>query len=214
MIADDLVEAVCTTIAAIGNGLPVADRVTAYNAIQEALGHMVADFAPDPACSPRLLPAERVRANDYNPNKVAAPELDLLEASMRADGITMAVVAMPQGDGWVVVDGFHRRTVATSRLGRAYIPSALLDKPTADRMASTVRHNRARGKHQVELMGELVKGMLALGWSDERVAESMGMSVEELLRLKQTVGVAALLAAPEYNRAWKDRDGEDPVDAA
>lgn len=186
-----------------------AERVAAYNAGVRALASLVADVSEDPAIAPRLVAADRVLGNDYNPNKVAAPELDLLEQSMRADGITMAVVVIADGDGFTVVDGFHRRTVAATRLRRRYIPCAVIDRPLADRMASTVRHNRARGKHQVDLMGALVRGMMDLGWDDSRIAGAMGMSPEELLRLKQTVGAARMLAPAEYNRSWSHaREGE------
>ena len=182
--------------------LPEAERVAAYNEAQCALGALVADLAPDPACAPQLVPADAVQANDYNPNRVASTELDLLEQSMRADGITMPVVVMPAAGRWLVIDGFHRHGVATQRLGRRWLVCSTIDRPLADRMASTVRHNRARGKHQVELMAALVKGMMDLGWDDERVAEALGMSVEELLRLRQMVGAARLLAAETYSRSW------------
>src|SRR5690606_9742614 len=111
-----------------------------------------------------------------------------------------------------VVDGFHRRKVSADRLGREYVPCSVIESARVDRMASTVRHNRARGKHQVELMGELVKGMLALGWSDEKIAAAMGMSEEEVLRLRQLVGAAKSLAGQEYTRAWRGRDGQDIPD--
>lgn len=203
--ANDLVDAIRVCAA-----LPEAERVEVYNAASRALGEIVADLAPDPACAPQLVLATAVEANDYNPNRVAAPELDLLEGSMRADGITMAVVVMPDPDGerWTVIDGFHRRVVATERLGRRYIPCAVIDRPLADRMASTVRHNRARGKHQVELMAALVRGMMGLGWDDGRIAAALGMSEEELLRLKQMVGAAKLLAADEFSKSWGPIDGE------
>lgn len=191
-------------------GLPVAERIAAYNAISAALGDLVRDVSPDPAVSPRLLPAAQVQANDYNPNRVASVEMDLLENSIRADGITMAVVVVPDGaGGGVVVDGFHRRTVAAERLQREYIPCAVLDRPMADRMASTVRHNRARGKHQVDLMASIVKAMMGLGWEDAQIAENLGMSVEELLRLRQMVGAAKLLAAEEYTREWAPIGSEE-----
>lgn len=183
--------------------LPEQERVAIYNAVSERLGKLVADVAPDPAVSPRLFPAESVIANDYNPNSVAAPELDLLESSMRADGITMAVVVIEIGEQRVIVDGFHRRTVAADRLGRRYIPCAVIESTGADRMASTVRHNRARGKHQVDLMASLVKEMMALGWEDEKIAENLGMTVEELLRLRQIAGAARMLASEEYTREWR-----------
>jgi ParB-like chromosome segregation protein Spo0J len=184
--------------------LSVVDRVAAYNAATKALGELVRDIADDPACSPQLVEATAIEPNAYNPNRVAAPEMDLLENSMRADGITMPVVVMWDIDGkqWTVVDGFHRRRVAIERLGRQYVPCSVLDKPMADRMASTVRHNRARGKHVVDLMAELVKGMMALGWDDDKIAENLGMSVEELLRLRQMVGAAKMMADAEYSREW------------
>jgi ParB-like chromosome segregation protein Spo0J len=184
--------------------LSAAARVDVFNAATKALGRLVRDMADDPACSPQLVEATSIEPNAYNPNRVAAPEMDLLENSMRADGITMPVVVMRDAERkqWIVVDGFHRRRVAIERLGRRYVPCSVIDKPMADRMASTVRHNRARGKHVVDLMAELVKGMMALGWDDERIAENLGMSVEELLRLKQMVGCASLMAGDSYTRTW------------
>lgn len=200
--------------------LPECDRIEAYNAATKALGDLVRDIADDPACSPQLVEASTIEPNAYNPNRVAAPEMDLLENSMRADGITMPVVVMWDATAkqWIVVDGFHRRRVAIERLGRKYVPCSVIDKPVADRMASTVRHNRARGKHVVDLMAELVKGMMALGWDDDKIAENLGMSVEELLRLRQMVGAAKMMADPEYSREWgiieakpdvKDERGDD-----
>jgi len=190
--------------------LAESKRVYAYNAIVRAASNIVRDVSGDPATCPQLIPAARIVGNSYNPNTVAGPELDLLEQSMRADGITMCVVVMKDADEWTVVDGFHRHKVGTSRLGRRYIPCSVIDRPLADRMASTIRHNRARGKHQVELMGALVRSMLGLGWDDERIAESLGMSIEELLRLKQVVGVAVLMAAERYGEFY-GRDDEPPL---
>ena len=196
-------------------GLPVEERVAAYNAVQRALGALVADVTHgDPAASPQLLPAARVHANDYNPNRVASPELDLLEQSMRADGITMPIVVVPERGDWTVVDGFHRRTTAATRLGRAYLPASVITSSRADRMASTVRHNRARGKHQVDLMASLMRGMMAEGWDDERVAVALGMSVEESLRLRQMVGAARLLAGERYEREWAVTDDDANEGAA
>lgn len=187
-------------------GAPPEARVALFNVVQAELGALVADLNPDPACAPRLIEAERITANDYNPNKVAAVEMDLLETSMRANGITMAVVVTPKGeaveDGAEVVDGFHRRSVATVRLGRRYLPCAVIAGGRAERIAATVRHNRARGKHEVALMAGLVKEMLRLEWDDERIAGALGMSVEELLRLRQMVGAARLLAGEEYSKSW------------
>jgi ParB-like chromosome segregation protein Spo0J len=183
--------------------LPAEERVAIYNAASAALGALVNDITPDPAVSPQLIPVGDIEGNDYNPNRAASTELDLLELSMREDGITMAIVVIRERKRHVVVDGFHRRLVAADRLGREYLPCAVIQSSLADRMASTVRHNRARGKHQVDLMATLVKEMMALGWDDEKIAENLGMSVEELLRLRQIAGAARMLASEEYTREWK-----------
>lgn len=188
-----------------------SDRVAIFNAGTAALRSIIADLCDDPVTSIRLVPAESVVENDYNPNRVAAPELSLLDQSIAADGVTMPVVVVKQGDQNIVVDGFHRQKVLKNR-GRRYIPVSTIDKPVGDRMASTVRHNRARGKHQVDLQAELVKGMLDLGMSDDEVAGKLGMSVEELLRLKQIVGAAKLLAGVEYSASYGRDDEPDPVD--
>lgn len=187
-------------------------RVALYNhVVRLAAKHLLHDLPADPACCPQLLRADETYANNYNPNAIATPELRLLEQSIEADGVTMCVVVFRSPDGsHEVVDGFHRRLVSI-KLGREYIPCSKIDSQRGDRMASTVRHNRARGKHQVELMGELVKSMIGLGWSDARIAESLGMSEEESLRLRQVVGVAQQLAGKEYNQAWRGRDGTPDI---
>lgn len=187
--------------------LPDVERVDAYNILSAALRDMVRGvdgLGDDAVLGVVLLPVEAVRANDYNPNRVAAPELDLLERSIREDSVTMPVVVAPSedGEGFVVVDGFHRRLVITSRLGRKYLPASVINAPAAGRMAATVRHNRARGKHVVDRMGDLVNRAIAEGRTDEEVAADLGMSPEEHLRMRQIVGAARALAGPEYSRSW------------
>jgi ParB-like chromosome segregation protein Spo0J len=189
--------------------LPEAERVAAFNAGTAALRSIVSDLSDDPVTSVRLVASESVVANAYNPNRVANVEMELLKQSIEADGVTMPVVVVKESDLNVVVDGFHRQKVLKS-LGRKYIPVSTIDKPVGDRMASTVRHNRARGKHQVDLQAELVKGMIELGMSDSEVALKLGMSIEELLRLKQIVGAAKLLAGVEYSASY-GRDDEPDI---
>jgi len=169
-----------------------------------------------PCLGVKLVPADKVVCNGYNPNKVARRELDLLELSIREDGVTQALVVYHDvgADKYVIVDGFHRYVVLV-RLGCAEIPVVVIDKDLRNRMASTVRHNRARGKHQVDLVAELVKALLAKGWDDARIAEHLGMSAEELLRLKQIVGAAKLLAGTEYSASYgrdDEPDGQDSSD--
>lgn len=163
-----------------------------------------------PCLGVKMVPAASVVANDYNPNKVAKQELDLLELSIREDGVTQPIVTFydSTADKYVIVDGFHRYAVLTQRLGCREIPIVTINKDIRDRMASTIRHNRARGKHQVDLMAALVKSLAAKGWDDPRIAEHLGMTEEELLRLKQIVGIARMFAAPGYSKSWGRIDRE------
>jgi ParB-like chromosome segregation protein Spo0J len=158
-----------------------------------------------PCLAAKLVDASKVIANDYNPNAVASPEMDLLEHSIREDGVTQPVVTFYDADAdiYVVVDGFHRYTVLTKRLKCKQIPVVTIDKPIQDRMASTIRHNRARGKHKVDLMSDMVVKLLKLGWKDIDVANHLGMTAEEVLRLKQMTGLAGLFDGQPYSKAWE-----------
>ncbi len=157
-----------------------------------------------PCLQARLVPMAKVKANDYNPNKVAPQEMDLLADSIEADGVTMPIVVYhdKQNDIYIVVDGFHRYLLLRDRYNCPEIPVTVIDKPLDERMASTVRHNRARGKHQVDLVAELVKALIRQGWEDEKIAVHLGMTMEELVRLKQVVGIARMFANPEYTKSW------------
>lgn len=167
-----------------------------------------------PCLNVKMVPAETVVANDYNPNRVARAELELLAHSMDQDGVTLPLVVFhdTENDQYIIVDGFHRYTVLTEHFGCPEIPVVVLDRPLAERMASTVRHNRARGKHQVDLQGELVRSLVAKGWPDDQIADHLGMSAEELLRLKQIVGAAGLLAGEEYSASYGRDDEPDLAD--
>jgi len=165
----------------------------------------VEDLVSFPCLDVKLIASDKVHSNDYNPNKVATPEMDLLIRSIEEDGVTQPIVVFydPEKDQYIVIDGFHRYTVLTTHFKCKKIPVVILDKPINDRMASTIRHNRARGKHQVDLMGILVKKLFEQGWSDQRISEHLGMEGEELLRLRQQVGCAKILANNEYSKAWE-----------
>jgi ParB-like chromosome segregation protein Spo0J len=151
-----------------------------------------------------MIPASQIQANDYNPNKVATPEMELLIRSIEEDGVTQPIVTFydKDNDEYIVIDGFHRYTVLTEHFKCKIIPIVIIEKDLKNRMASTIRHNRARGKHQVDLMASLVNKLLFLGFNDVAIAEHLGMSEEELLRLKQIEGIAKLLAGSEYSKSW------------
>jgi ParB-like chromosome segregation protein Spo0J len=160
------------------------------------------------------VPIEKVRANDYNPNAVAPPEMELLETSIWEDGYTQPVVTYydPSDDMYIVVDGFHRYlTLKNSKRIRerekGLLPVVVIDKELGDRMASTIRHNRARGSHNIELMSNIVAELVEMGKGDRWICQHIGMSVDELLRLKQITGVAALFANRDFSDSW-DSDGE------
>lgn len=158
-----------------------------------------------PCLDTKLVSAKDVISNEYNPNKVARPEMDLLIHSIEEDGLTQPVVVFYDKDlkKYIVIDGFHRYTVLKEHFKCTEIPVVVLKKNINDRMASTIRHNRARGKHQVDLMGVLVKKLSNLGWSDKNIADHLGMQGEELFRLRQQIGCAEVLSANEYSKSWE-----------
>lgn len=160
----------------------------------------------------RWVPIEKVQANDYNPNAVAKIEMRLLYTSIDHDGYTQPVVTVydPDIDKYVIVDGFHRYMTMKAnddireRTG-GYLPIVVIEKDINDRMASTVRHNRARGKHSVSGMSKMVFEMLDNGWSDEAICNELGMEAEELLRLKHITGFSKLFADTDYKKAWESK---------
>jgi len=156
------------------------------------------------------VPVEKVTANDYNPNSVAPPEMELLETSIWEDGYTQPVVTVydEDKDQYVVIDGFHRYlTLKTSK--RVYqreqgmLPIVVLNKTMDNRMASTIRHNRARGTHSIELMSTIVAELVEMGKGDRWICDHIGMSKDELLRLKQITGVAALFQNKDFSDSWE-----------
>lgn len=162
-----------------------------------------------PVYDVRAVPIEKIRANAYNPNAVAPPEMKLLERSIWEDGYTMPIVTylVPGEDVYEIVDGYHRYTVMlTSKRIRdregGMLPVVVIDKDVSNRMASTIRHNRARGTHSIELMVNIVAELTEAGMSDAWILKHIGMDADELLRLKQISGLAALFKDREFSRAW------------
>lgn len=156
------------------------------------------------------VPVEKVQANDYNPNQVAKNEMKLLHTSIDHDGYTQPVVTVynPKIDKYVIVDGFHRYSVMRfykdiQKKNHGLLPIVVIDKDINDRMASTIRHNRARGKHSIQGMSKIVFEMLSNGWSDAEICNELGMEHEELIRLKHITGFSKLFKDVKYNRAWE-----------
>lgn len=163
-----------------------------------------------PVYNIKAVPIEKIVANTYNPNAVAPPEMKLLYDSIKEDGYTMPIVCYydKENDNYVIVDGFHRyrvmmehRDIREREGGK--IPVSVIDKPIDHRMASTIRHNRARGSHNVDLMSNIVKELHELGRSDAWISKHLGMDKDEILRLKQITGLAALFKDVEFGQAWK-----------
>lgn len=156
------------------------------------------------------VPVDKIRANEYNPNKVAPPEMKLLYESIKEDGYTMPIVCYynEKDDMYEIVDGFHRYTVLLKHRDvydreNGCLPVSVIDKPIGERMASTIRHNRARGTHNIDLMSNIVAELVEMGKSDAWIAKHLGMDVDEILRLKQITGLAALFVDQEYSRSWE-----------
>lgn len=171
-----------------------------------------------PVYDVKRVPIEKVTANDYNPNSVAPPEMALLETSIWEDGYTQPVVVVrdEENDKYVVVDGFHRYCILrdSKRINErenGHLPVVVLNKEMHDRMASTIRHNRARGSHNIELMSTIVAELVEMGKGDHWICKHIGMSVDELLRLKQITGVAALFQNQDFSKSWDAEDFEEAV---
>lgn len=191
--------------------LPLAEKVEALNTVRAAL-HAVSPFAGEPVDCVLWVPAEHVDPNDYNPNAVAPPEMRLLELSIVEDGYTQPAVVWRDGqDEYELVDGEHRCRVGkeSKRVRQrvhGYLPVSVINDgraDTPDRMAATIRHNRARGVHGVVPMKEIVAAMLKAGWPDDQVARHLGMDADELLRFKQATGLPELFKNGPYSRAWE-----------
>ena len=186
----------------------IEKKIEAYNFIVNCAGRMLG--IDHPASRVNFVPIDCVSGNDYNPNKVAPPEMKLLEFSILKDGITMPIVVAGDNknkDKYVVVDGFHRTMVVkrNKRIReslRGYMPVVMLDKSLEDRMTSTVRHNVARGTHKVELSAKLITILKKHHWTDEKIGRELGMEPDEVLRLKQITGLAEAFADKEFSKAW------------
>lgn len=203
---DELLNQLADTISA----LPEQEKIEALNKVRIRL-HEISPFASEPVDCVIWVPCEAVEANDYNPNSVAPPEMKLLEISITEDGYTQPIVAWGANGYYEVVDGFHRNRVGKesetvhARL-HGYLPITLINhdrEDKGDRIAATIRHNRARGKHQIAAMSDIVLDLSRRNWSDAKIGRELGMEPDEVLRLKQITGLAELFSDIEFSEAWE-----------
>lgn len=195
------------------------ELVDSLNFVREKL-HQISPFSKEPVDFVRWVKNQQVHQNDYNPNSVAPPEMELLRLSIDADGYTQPIVTMENDGQREVIDGFHRHRVGKecadiqSRV-HGYLPVVQIRASQTDkasRMASTVRHNRARGKHKVEAMSDMVIELKRRNWSDDRICKELGMDKDEVLRLCQISGLSEIFAGQEFSKAWEPEGRFQPED--
>lgn len=205
------------------DGLDLHDQVALVNEVR-AVVREFSPFREEPVDYVEWVPQNQVQANQYNPNQVAPPEMELLRLSILADGYTQPIVSNREDTHREVVDGFHRSRVGkefpdvADRI-KGYLPLVQIrsdrgDRP--DRMASTIRHNRARGKHQVVKMSDIVMELKRRNWTDNKISKELGMDPDEVLRLTQITGLAEAFADRDFSEAWEAELGaqDDDLDDA
>lgn len=205
------------------------EKIEAINEIRGMI-HEISPFKTEPVDYVRWEKSVDVVANDYNPNSVAPPEMELLRVSIMEDGYTQPIVTYYDEGISVVVDGFHRNRVGKEcedvreRI-HGFLPAVRINQSRADRgdrIAATIRHNRARGKHKVDAMSDIVVELKRRNWSDEKISKQLGMDPDEVLRLCQISGLAEMFADADFSKAWEpgnfsldDLSGvefEEPID--
>jgi len=207
----------CTAaLVALLTGMEFKERILALNNVREAL-HEISPFKNEPVDFVKWVPTDFIEANDYNPNSVAPPEMKLLELSISEDGYTQPIVAWEKADRFEVVDGFHRNRVGreckeVNKRIKGYLPITTIRgdrEDRGDRIAATIRHNRARGKHGVQSMSDIVVELKRRNWSDKKIGKQLGMDPDEVLRLAQVSGLAEMFLDKEFTEAW---DSDDVLD--
>ncbi|MFA6990292.1 MAG: ParB/RepB/Spo0J family partition protein [Candidatus Gastranaerophilaceae bacterium] len=197
--------------------LSTEDKIDEINFIRGEISK-VSPFLGHPVDFIKWVKNDLVYANDYNPNTVAPPEMELLRLSIYKDGYTQPIVSMKdEDDKFEVIDGFHRHRVGKeyieiSKSIHGYLPIVQIRNSVTnkqDRMASTIRHNRARGKHRIEAMSDIVIELSRRNWSDEKIAKNLGMDADEVLRLKQISGLAEMFSDQDFSEAWDVDFNED-----
>lgn len=209
----DLVNRLKEEISKVEN---VDEKIELLNEVRKEL-HSISPLNHHPVDCVLWIKTNEVEANDYNPNKIPPPELELLYKSILEDGYTMSIVTFKDGTDKVkIVDGFHRRLMIQihddiRESTKGYVPLTFIrstQSQRGDRMASTIRHNRARGVHNIELMSSIVAELVEMGKGDAWICKHIGMSADELLRLKQITGLAALFNNKSFSKSWEPDDSD------
>ena len=211
----DLINSIVREIA----NLPETERIEAINDLKLKL-HEISPFKNEPVDCVIWVKGSKVGANDYNPNKVAPPEMELLKVSILSDGYTQPIVTFHEAEQYTVVDGFHRNRVAkeipeVAERIKGYLPITIIrpsQEDKGDRIASTIRHNRARGKHQIQGMSAIVLELKRRNWSDEKIAKNLGMDADEILRLTQISGLKEMFKDQEFSLSWEASDNTSELD--
>lgn len=190
--------------------LPLEEQIETINKVKQEL-KSISPFAVEPVDCVQWVKEELVIANDYNPNNVAPPEMELLHTSIQEDGYTQPIVVYQHDGIYEVVDGFHRNRVGKEYKDireriHGYLPVTVINDDRhekADRIASTIRHNRARGKHKIDAMSDIVIELKRRNWSDAKIGKELGMDPDEVLRLTQITGLAEMFKDKEFSEAWE-----------
>lgn len=188
--------------------LPLVELIDALNKMRQSLSK-ISPFE-EPIDMVRWVPADQVQANEYNPNKVAPPEMQLLYTSIKLDGFTQPIVAYEISPGrYEVVDGFHRNRVGKEHIDiknrlHGYLPITVISKSLDERIGSTIRHNRARGTHAIRPMSDIVLELTRLGWDDDEICNKLGMELDEVIRLKQITGLKDAFQNHQFSKSWEE----------
>lgn len=211
--ASELIDSIAKQIDELGTLENHDDLIESINILKQKL-HKISPLRNEPVDCVIWVPLNQIEANDYNPNSVAPPEMQLLQHSIVEDGYTQPIVAWNTGGNFEVVDGFHRNRIGKEcetvrRRTHGYLPVTIINDERSDRgdrIGSTIRHNRARGKHHVQAMSDIIVELSRRDWSNERIAQELGMDADEVLRLKQISGLAEMFANQEFSEAWEASD--------
>ena len=207
-----IIEPLDGAIMALNNvlvGMATDAKIEAINQVKKFL-HSVSPMKDEPVDCVLWVKSDGIKANDYNPNSVAPPEMELLKVSILEDGYTQPIVTFKAEDGREVVDGFHRNRVGkecpeVNARVHGYLPVVTINEgrtDKGDRIAATIRHNRARGKHRVEAMSDIVVELKRRNWSDTKIAKNLGMDADEVLRLCQITGMAEAFSDSDFSKSW------------